>query len=70
MKLTDESPMLFGKKYKGVKMANVPADYLDWAYGFIIENHINSFTARDLLIYVDENRDIINKELQNNEHKD
>jgi len=31
MKLTDESPMPFGK-YKGEKMANVPASYLKWIY--------------------------------------
>jgi uncharacterized protein (DUF3820 family) len=29
--LNDESPMPWGK-YKGIEMANVPADYLLWLY--------------------------------------
>jgi len=67
MILTDESPMPWGQKYRGTKMANVPADYLNWAYDFITENHINSFSARDLLIYIDETRDVIDKDLRETE---
>lgn len=67
MKLTDESLMPWGKEHRGKKMANVPASYLDWAYSFIVEKNINSISARDLKIYIDENRDVINEQLKKGE---
>jgi len=64
MELTDESLMPFGK-YKGEKIANVPATYLDWLYGEMVERGYNSSSARDVKIYIDKNREVINKELLN-----
>lgn len=57
---TDESPMPFGK-HKGEKLANVPADYLLYIYGISY--------SQGLKDYIDENRDVLNTEIQRNEKK-
>jgi len=64
MRLTSESPMPWGKKYHGTKMANIPIDYLEWAYSFIVENNLNSTAARDVKIYIDKNRNAITKQIK------
>ena len=60
MKLTDESLMPLGK-YKGEKMANVPASYLIWLYD---ENKCN----RNVREYIDDNLDVIQEEIKRNSH--
>lgn len=58
---TDETPMPFGK-YKGTKLANVPASYLLWLY----ENG-NTFGAmRD---YLRDNLDVIKEEIKREQAK-
>ena len=54
--MTDESLMPFGK-YKGEKMANVPADYLLWLYQ-------NSNVFGDLKAYIKDNLDVIKSEIE------
>ena len=54
-KLTDSSPMPFGK-YKGDQMINVPAYYLLWLY----ETGKCSTNVRD---YIEDNIDVLNSEL-------
>lgn len=54
--MTDESIMPFGK-YKGEKMANVPADYLLWLYQ-------NSNVFGDLKAYITDNLDVIKSEIE------
>lgn len=61
MKLTDESPMLFGK-YKGDKMVNVPASYLMWLY----DNNKCNAEVRE---YIKENLDVLQKEIKNKQRK-
>lgn len=56
MALHDDSPMPFGK-YKGDKMANVPASYLMWLYD---ENKCNK-EVRD---YIEDNLDVIKDEIK------
>ncbi len=53
--LTDESPMPYGK-YKGDKMINVPAHYLIWCYD-------NDKVSPDVRAYIDENIDVLQKEV-------
>ena len=53
--MNDESIMPFGK-YKGEKMANVPADYLLWLYE-------NNKCFGDIKKYIEENMDSITAEL-------
>ena len=60
MKLTDESLMPLGK-YKGEKMANVPASYLIWLYD---ENKCN----RNVREYIEDNLDVIQEEIKRNSH--
>lgn len=55
--LTDDDPMPFGK-YRGKKMEEVPADYLDWLHG---QTWIAEWPA--ILDYIKRNRDCIDKEL-------
>lgn len=55
-KLTDNSPMPCGK-YKGEKMANVPASYLLWLY----ENNKCSHQVRE---YIKDNHEALIKEVQ------
>lgn len=60
MALTDESPMAWGKKYAGEKMANVPASYLDW----IKRTWLKTPQNRELFAYIYDNWDAINLELK------
>lgn len=52
--LTDNSLMPFGK-YKGTKMANVPASYLIWIYE-------NNKCSIEVIKYVRENLDVLKEE--------
>lgn len=61
--LTDDSKMPFGK-YKDTQMKNVPASYLLW-----LEDKINttfsknrSLTEKELLKYIEENKQVLIKE--------
>lgn len=56
--------MPFGQKFRGARMADIPAWYLDRIYNFIVDKNINSLAARAVKIYIDENRDIIDKQLK------
>lgn len=53
-KITDNSLMPYGK-YKGKKMANIPASYLLWIYR-------NDKLFKALEVYVEENMDALEKE--------
>lgn len=55
MTLTDEDLMPFGK-WKGIALANVPADYLLYAY--------NNFKdlSQDLKDYIEDNLEVLKKE--------
>ncbi len=55
-KITDESIMTFGK-YKGEKMANIPADYLLFLYE-------NSKVYGDIKEYIKENLEVIKSEIK------
>ena len=57
-KLTDDSPMPFGK-HEGVKMRDVPASYLDWLRG---QPWIKSWPA--VHAYIRRNEDVIDEELE------
>lgn len=61
MKLTDESPMPFGK-HKGDKMVNVPASYLMWLY----DNNKCNAEVRE---YIKENLDVLQKEIKDKQRK-
>jgi len=50
--------MPFGK-HKGVDMDQVPATYLDWLHG---QDWIKNFP--DVLKYIEENREMITKQLR------
>jgi uncharacterized protein (DUF3820 family) len=54
-KMTDESILTFGK-YKGEKLANVPASYLI----FLFENDKCNY---DLKCYIEENEDLLYSEI-------
>ncbi len=54
--MTDNSLMPFGK-YKGEKMANVPASYLLWLYE-------NGNTFGELKAYLQENEEVFRAEIQ------
>lgn len=56
--LTDKSPMPFGK-YRGSYMGNLPAHYLDWLHG---QSWLEDWP--DVLAYIERNRDVIDKELE------
>lgn len=56
--MTDNSVMPYGK-YKGVKIANIPADYLIW----IFEN--NKCTP-EVAKYIGENIDVLKAEINRN----
>ncbi len=62
MDVTDESMMPFGK-YKGEKLANVPAEYLLWLYE-------NNKVYGGIKKYIEENLDVIRMEInQKNKYK-
>ena len=68
MKLTDDSPMPFGK-HKGAPMQDVPAAYLDYLHGSIDHqrNHGPGRPSQDALAvlgYCERNRDVLDKELE------
>jgi len=54
--LTDNSAMPFGK-YKGLKMANVPASYLIWIYE-------NNKCSLEVIKYVRTNLDVLQEEVK------
>lgn len=56
MQLTDESPMPFGK-FKGEKMANVPASYLMWLYD-------NGKCSGNVKEYIENNMDVLQIEIK------
>ena len=60
--LTDESPMPWGK-YKGEKMANVPASYLLYIY------YANGQYDKDFGRYVLDNWDVIKAEVKREKEK-
>lgn len=60
-KLTDESPMPWGK-YKGEKMANVPASYLIYIYE-------NGKYDMDFGRYVIDNLDVLKTEVKREQEK-
>ena len=62
-KLTDETIMPWGK-YKGEELQDVPASYLVWLEGEIRKNDRNTEFNNGLLVYIDENRDVLKKELK------
>lgn len=49
--------MTWGKKYKGVRMGDIPADYLLWIYDKRLWGR-----RRDLLIYLMENEKALRRE--------
>ena len=62
MKLTDESPMPFGK-HKGEKMANVPASYLLWLYDeWTAPNPRFGFSSKEVKEYIEDNLDVLKQE--------
>lgn len=61
--MNDETLMPFGK-YEGEKLANIPASYLIWL-GSQIEaknEYRRSVDEKHLLAYVNENKDVLEKE--------
>lgn len=56
--LTDNDLMPFGK-YKGEKLANVPASYLLWLYD---NNKCNQYLRE----YIEDNMDVLNEEIKKN----
>jgi len=59
--LTDNDPFPFGK-FRGTRMLNVPASYLDWASG---QDWLDKWL--DVKKYIADNRAVINKELERSE---
>lgn len=58
MTLKDDSLMPFGK-YKNHRMDEVPASYLDWLHG---QDWIHEWPL--VLEYIEENRDVIDLDLE------
>jgi len=56
MQLTDESEMPYGK-FKGEKMANVPASHLLWLY----DNDKASPAVKE---YIEDNLDVLRKDIK------
>lgn len=52
-KLTDKSPMPYGKKHSGTALANVPASYLLWCW----ESGPN--VPENLMDYIQDNYDLL-----------
>lgn len=55
VRLTDKSPMPYGQ-YKGIKMANVPPDYLVWLYR-------NERASLAVKLYIEDNLDVLKNEM-------
>jgi uncharacterized protein (DUF3820 family) len=62
MKLTDSSPMPFGR-YRGEKMANVPARYLMWLYD-------NKKCDGDVRGYIEDSMDVLKAEIKNDGNRE
>ena len=60
-RLTDETTMPWGK-YKGSALEDVPASYLFWLENKIREDNNPDAFRSGLLVYIEENRDILNQE--------
>ena len=71
-KLTDESIMKFGK-YKGKKMANVPADYLAWLADNpdkFANKWALSVWYKEVVAYISDNAEVLAEEMKKyNRHK-
>ena len=65
MKLEDKDKMPFGK-HNDKQMADVPAGYLFWLEDGIKKKKESSRNATELalLVYIEENRDALNKEIK------
>jgi hypothetical protein len=61
--LSDSSPMPFGK-WKGRKMKEVPATYLDWLRG-----QVWLVDWPDVKEYVDKNKKVIDQELADRDYE-
>ena len=62
--MDDNSLMPFGK-YRGTKLANVPAPYLLWWYNEKLKSRERlSGWNRDLWIYIEDNLDALKMEVQ------
>lgn len=59
--MNDNSIMPFGK-YKGQKMANIPASYLIWIYE-------NSKCTPEIAYYINNNLDVLREEIKREEAK-
>ena len=66
MTLTDQSLMPFGK-FKGTKMANVPADYLLWLHGAMEKQSELSPEKYSVLIYCSANMEVLQQEKKRNQ---
>jgi len=53
MKLTDDSPMPFGKEHYGKRMEDVPAQYLLWCYEKIAN------LRADVKAYIEDNMHVL-----------
>jgi hypothetical protein len=64
--LQDEDLMPYGK-FRGTKMANVPASYLLWLADELKKTALNKRTLQNksLLKYIEENMDVLKKENRN-----
>lgn len=56
--LTDQSPLEYGKKHRGEKLANVPAGYLLWVHNEA--KHV----PQNILNYIADNYDYLTKEAE------
>ncbi len=66
-KMTDESIMPHWSKYKGHKLANVPASYLIWLYDeWGIKN--SGELHRPLREYIEDNMQALRKEISYNKN--
>lgn len=62
-KMTDESLMPAWSKYKGQKLANVPASYLLWLYyDWGLKDGPNSPQHQQLKEYIEDNMDALKAE--------
>lgn len=57
--LDDNSPMPFGKKYRGIKMEDVPVSYLHWIWCEVKTGDIALQEVRD---YIFRNLDALKEE--------
>lgn len=62
-KLTDNSPMPFGK-HRGTKMANVPASYLLW---MLDNTDIGKNVNHPIHQYIQDNIEVLRKKVGNDE---